>query len=60
MAVFQRTASYATKCLKCGGDIQPGDRILWSSTDQRAKHPSCPKLEPEAGVDEGKAGKRAG
>jgi hypothetical protein len=46
--------------LKCDGDIQPGDRILWSSTDQRAKHPSCPKPEPENGGDEGKAGKRAG
>jgi hypothetical protein len=43
VAVFQRTASFATKCLKCGGDIQPGERILWSSTDQRAKHQTCPK-----------------
>jgi hypothetical protein len=46
VAVFQRTASYATKCLRCGGDIHPGERILWSSTDQRAKHQKCPK--PEA------------
>ena len=43
MAVFQRTASYATKCLRCGGDIRPGDRILWSSADERAKHQVCPK-----------------
>ena len=54
MAVFQRTASYATKCLKCGGDIHPGDRILWSSTDQRAKHPKCPNPEADAGSARGR------
>ena len=43
MAVFQRTASYATTCLKCGGAIKPGERILWSSADERAKHQACPK-----------------
>ena len=43
MAVFQRTASYATTCLKCGGTIKPGERILWSSADERAKHQVCPK-----------------
>jgi hypothetical protein len=49
MAVFQRTASYATTCLKCGGPIQAGDRILWSSLDQRAKHQVCPKPSPKDG-----------
>ena len=52
MAVFQRTASYATTCLRCGGAIRPGDRILWSSADQRAKHQVCPKPEPEMGTGE--------
>jgi hypothetical protein len=54
VAVFQRTASYATTCLKCGGTIRPGDRILWSSADERAKHQVCPKPRPDDG-----AGKRA-
>ena len=49
MAVFQRTASYATKCLRCGGDIRPGDRILWSSADERAKHQVCPKTASDGG-----------
>ncbi len=53
MAVFQRTASYATTCLKCGGAIRPGDRILWSSADERAKHQVCPKPRSDEG-----AGKR--
>jgi hypothetical protein len=47
VAVFQRTASFATTCLRCGGAIRPGDRILWSSADERAKHQVCPKPEPE-------------
>jgi hypothetical protein len=50
--VFQRTASYATTCLKCGGPIQPGARILWSSSDQRAKHQVCPKPSPDVGGGE--------
>jgi len=52
VAVFQRTASYATTCLKCGGAIRPGDRILWSSADERAKHQVCPKPTPAAGSGE--------
>ncbi len=50
MAVFQRTASYATKCLRCGGNIRPGDRILWSSADERAKHQVCPKPKSDDGA----------
>lgn len=37
------TARYPGRCAKCGGAINPGDRINWDKATRRTEHAQCPE-----------------
>ena len=36
-------ARYPGRCAKCGGPIQPGERINWDKSTKRTEHVTCPE-----------------
>ena len=42
------TAKFPGRCSKCGGPVQPGDRIDWDKAAKKVAHETCPSADAPA------------